>query len=102
MTKKTDYESKLGDWLISMSDEQRADVIKTQIAEEEKTRRLRIEQEEESRRADIATDGYHGFRIGAICALVCAIAAGTCVGYRAVEAHDHNNTPPPTATPAPK
>lgn len=85
---KTDYESKLGDWLVSMSDEQRADVIKTQIAEEEKTRRMRIEQEEQSRRADIATDGFQAYRVVAVLAVVCAIAAATCVGYRAVEAHD--------------
>lgn len=85
MSKKSDYESKLGDWLVSMSDEQRADVIKTQITEEEKTRRVELEQEGESRRADIATDGYHGYRIAAVLAIMCAIAGSTCVGYHALE-----------------
>lgn len=79
---------KIDGWLELLSDEQRADVMKTQIAEDAQTERERLKQEGESRRADIATDGYHGYRIAAVIAVICAIAAGTCVGYRAVEAHD--------------
>lgn len=46
-------------WLGLLGDAERADVLKTQIAEEAKTERARIEQEEQTRRANTSTEGFH-------------------------------------------
>ncbi len=50
-------------WLNMLSDEQRAEVMKTQIAESEKTRRFELAQSGSTRRSLIACDGYHAVRV---------------------------------------
>lgn len=81
----SDKNDNMGKWLEMLSDEHRADVMKTQIKETEQTSRTEIEQRESTKREDIKTDGYHGYRITAIVAVICAIAAATCVGNRVIE-----------------
>lgn len=73
-------------WLELLSDEQRADVMKTKIAEEAKTERTRIDQLEQSKRTAIGSDGHHVVRGLWVFAAILATLCATCVGHRQVEA----------------
>ncbi len=80
-----------------LSDEAKADVIKTQIIEHEQTERARIEQTEQTRRNLHDEDGYHVVRGMFVVFLFFIVAGATCVGYRKV---DLDNARIRAATPA--
>ncbi len=84
--KQSKQSDQLDNWMALLTDDkERAGVIRAQIEANAQTERVRVEQVEQSRRADIATDGFQGFRIVAVFAIIAAIAGSTCVGYHAIE-----------------
>ncbi len=90
-----------------LSDEAKAEVMKAQIAEGEKTRRTQIEQEEQTRRNLHNTEGFHIVRGFFIIFLLCVVAGSTCVGYHKIDLEDarvraaHPAPPPPPPPPTP-
>ena len=66
-------EDQMKEWLGLLDDKERADVLKVQIAEEAKTERVRIEQDADTQRNLIATEGYHVVRGLAVAAAFCAV-----------------------------
>ena len=75
-------------WLSMLSDEERAGVMKTQIAETEATNRAAIEEEGKSRRALIQNDGYHIVRTIFAFAALAFVGGLTCVGTKAMDIYE--------------
>lgn len=86
-------------WMGTLSDEERAKVMQTQIAETEATKRAAMAEEGKSRRALIDSDGYHIVRGLGMVALVVFVLGSTCVGYRSVEAWQIAKVFHPTLSP---
>ena len=98
--KKQDSPDQMKEWLGLLDDKERADVLKTQIAEREQTERVRLEQQGQTDRDDDVVAARGWVRGAAIIAVMCAIAASTCVGYRAVDAWQAVKTAGPAPAPA--
>lgn len=90
---KKEQPDQMETWLGLLDDKERAEVLKVQIAEREKTERIRIERASEIQQRLHQTEGYHFVRGLWAFAAVCAIAASTCVGYKTVEAVQSIKTP---------
>lgn len=72
-------------WLNALSDEERAGVMKVQIAETEATKRKAIEEEEHTKRDLFGNDVYHVVRfIVSVCVLVSIIGI-VAMGCQAIE-----------------
>jgi hypothetical protein len=81
----SEKQKNLNEWLGLMDDASRADVMKTQIAEDAKTERARIEADARTKDALFSTDGYHFVRAAWALVVALAIGGATCV---AVDSHD--------------
>jgi len=77
-------------WFRMLSDAERPNVLKTQIAEREATRRKRIEEAQQSLRN--ATDNASFVRALGMGVLAILALGSTCVGYRGVDAWQHIQT----------
>lgn len=101
MSQKPQDSDQMKEWLGLLDDKERAAVLKTQIEEKEKTERVRLEQQGQTDRDDDVVVARGWVRGAVVAAVMCAIAASTCVGYRAVDAWQVVKTQPGTAAPAP-
>ena len=72
------------DWFGLLSDEAKADVMKVQIAEHEKTRRTEVEQQEQTRRNRESNADFHFDRGMFIAVLGLVVLGSTCVAYNKV------------------
>src|SRR5271166_285691 len=74
------------DWLKGVTDDTaKVDYLKARVAAEAATEQKRIEELEETRRANIQTDGYHIVRGFWVMAVLAAIGMGTCLGYKHID-----------------
>lgn len=80
-----DADDQMSEWLGLLSDEARADVLKVQIAECEKTKRTRIESER-AVKCNLHSDGSYHFVRGLFVVVLGLIVLGTtCVSYHHLE-----------------
>lgn len=86
------------DWFGLLSDEAKADVIKTRIKEEEQTKRILVEEKEKSQRNLYDSDGYHTVRIALSIGLILFIITASLCTCDYIQHMNPNSSAVPNST----